>query len=155
MEGLGFIIFVVAFFTIVYRKNAFGIKIKIDSFLLKLNTFQKVLVWFVALGVLLIWIGQIPIESTSTRNQYGRVISRSWETGHSVLVVTIIILFLSIGAFIFKKEKKESLNEESDLRKPSNNIDDISDEIRKLAKLKEEGLISEEDYNKKKSDILG
>ena len=52
---------------------------------------------------------------------------------------------------ILKQQKSQKVA----TKKDDKNMDAISDEIRKLAKLKEEGLITEDEYNKKKADILG
>lgn len=57
---------------------------------------------------------------------------------------------------VIKLEENDTLPKSSDWTKPMthNQFDNIDDEIRKLAKLKEDGLINEDEFNKRKAKIL-
>lgn len=48
----------------------------------------------------------------------------------------------------------DDLNEINKITEPPNQSISISDEIRKLAKLKEEGLITEEEFKQMKQDLI-
>jgi hypothetical protein len=53
-----------------------------------------------------------------------------------------------------KNQKHNELLESKEYTEPPNQSISISDEIRKLAKLKEEGLITEEEFKKMKQDLI-
>tara|TARA_A100001015_G_scaffold183577_1_gene204235 strand:- start:1434 stop:1730 length:297 start_codon:yes stop_codon:yes gene_type:complete len=78
------------------------------------------------------------------------------------LVVSIPLHLIYLNS----KKSKEELVKQTDIMEqqksqkdtPKNdtkNMDTITEEIKKLAKLKDDGLITEDEYNKKKADILG